>query len=198
MKKFLHVGCGLAKKEHTTKGFNDGTWQEVRFDIDQNCSPDIVGTITNMENVASGSVDAIFSSHNIERIYAHEVAPALNEFLRVLSDDGFVILTCPDLQSVCSAVANNKLLETLYQSPAGPIAPLDILYGHRASIAGGNYFMAHKCGFTYKVLSEAFLSIGFKAIIGGARPVAFDLWIAAFKNMKTADEMKPYVEVHLP
>jgi SAM-dependent methyltransferase len=198
MKKFLHVGCGKAKMEHTTIGFNDGTWQEIRFDIDPNCSPDIVGTITNMENVSSGSVDAIFSSHNLEHVYPHEVGPALREFLRVLSDDGFIILTCPDLQSVCSAVANNKLLEPLYQSPAGPIAAIDILFGHRASVSKGQNFMAHKCGFTYSVLSNEFLGNGFASIIGGARPLAFDLWIAAFKKNKTADEMKPFAEVHFP
>lgn len=198
MKKFLHVGCGSAKREHTTKGFNDGTWQEIRLDIDPGCAPDVVGTITDMKSIESGSVDAVFSSHNIEHIYPHEVAPALKEFLRVLSDDGFVILTCPDLQSVCSAVANNKLLEPLYQSAAGPIAPLDILYGHRASLENGQYFMAHKCGFTYSVLLGAFLSSGFRAAMGGARPTAFDLWITAFKKEKTIDEMKPYVAAHLP
>jgi hypothetical protein len=198
MGKFLHVGCGPSKKENTTKGFNDGSWQEIRFDIDPSCSPDIIGTIANMENVASGSVDAIFSSHNIEHIYSHEVEPTLREFLRVLSNDGFVILTCPDLQSVCSAVANNKLLETLYVSPAGPIAPLDILYGHRTSIAGGNHFMAHKCGFTYSALSGAVLSSGFLSVMGGVRPAAFDLWIAAFKKEKTVDQMRPFVEAHLP
>jgi hypothetical protein len=40
-----------------------------------------------------------------------------------------------------------------YTAPAGPIAPLDILYGHRASMARGNLFMAHRCGFTQKVLT---------------------------------------------
>jgi hypothetical protein len=51
----------------------------------------------------------------------------LKEFLRVLSTDGFVVLTCPDLQSVCEHVARDRLLEPLYVSPSGPIAPLDVL-----------------------------------------------------------------------
>jgi Methyltransferase domain len=79
-----------------------------------------------MSAVADKSVDAIFSSHNIEHVYPHEVAQVLNEFLRVLSDDGFVVLTCPDLQAVCEFVAADKLLEPIYESPVGPISPLDV------------------------------------------------------------------------
>ena len=40
-----------------------------------------------MSAVADKSVDAIFSSHNIEHVYPHEVEKVLKEFLRVLSDD---------------------------------------------------------------------------------------------------------------
>jgi ubiquinone/menaquinone biosynthesis C-methylase UbiE len=198
MKKFLHVGCGHLRKEDTTRGFNDGTWQEIRFDIDPACSPDVIGTIVDMSAVADGSVDAIFSSHNIEHVYAHEVGPVLKEFLRVLSNDGFVILTCPDLQSVCQAVAADKLLQPLYQSPAGPIAPLDVLYGHRPALAEGNHYMAHKCGFTWTTLSQTFLRAGFKSVMGASRPQAFDIWIAAFKQQTTGDAMRPIVRQHLP
>lgn len=148
MKRFLHVGCGRATKPNTTPGFNNDMWQEIRFDIDPECAPDIVGTIVEMSDVATASVDAIFSSHNIEHIYPHEVPLAIKEFMRVLTDDGFVVLTCPDLQSVCAAIARDKLLEPLYISPAGPIAPIDILFGHRPQIAAGKHYMAHKCGFT--------------------------------------------------
>jgi hypothetical protein len=198
MKKFLHVGCGHAKKERTTIGFNNELWQEIRFDIDPECSPDILGTVVDMTAVSDASVDAIFSSHNIEHVYAHEVGRVMKEFLRILSDDGFVILTCPDLQSVCQAVVKDKLLEPLYQSPAGPIAPLDVLYGHRPSIAAGKQYMAHKCGFTWTTLSELFLSGGFASVFGGSRPLAFDIWIAAFKRSKTPAEMQPFAQEHLP
>ena len=151
-----------------------------------------------MSGVADRSVDAIFSSHNIEHVYHHEVGQALQEFSRILSDDGFVVLTCPDLQTVCEAVAQDKLLEPLYVSPAGPIAPLDILYGHRPSIAAGNYYMAHKCGFTFSVLCKLFVSNGFKSIYGGRRPQTFDLWILAFKQKKPKSEMTLIARDHLP
>ena len=45
MPKFLHVGCGQKRKEQTTKGFNSSEWEEIRFDIDENVNPDLIGTI---------------------------------------------------------------------------------------------------------------------------------------------------------
>jgi len=198
MKKFLHVGCGPAKKADTTAGFNNDDWQEIRFDIDPSCKPDIIGTIVDMSAVADKSVDAIFSSHNIEHVFAHEVGHVLSEFRPVLADDGFVVLTCPDLQSVCEVVAADRLLEPIFQSPAGPVAPLDVLYGLRSSIAAGNHYMAHKCGFTFSVLYKLFLDSGFKGVYGGRRPQDFDLWLVAWKLAKTESEMAALARPYLP
>ena len=97
MPTVLHVGCGPKHKDQTTRGFNTPQWDELRLDIDPSVSPDIIGTMTDMNAVQSASVDAVFSSHNIEHLYAHEVPVALGEFLRVLSDDGIAVITCPDL-----------------------------------------------------------------------------------------------------
>ena len=182
MRNLLHVGCSWQNKSGL-KGFNSDDWSEVRLDIDASVFPDIEGSLTDMRAVATGSVDAIYSSHNIEHIFPHEVHTALLEFNRVLKDDGFVVLTCPDLQSVCQAVINDKLMETLYESPAGPIAPIDILYGHRDSVAEGRVYMAHKTGFTYTSLYRAFTDAGFKFAVGAARPSHFDLWIVSFKQL---------------
>ena len=133
--------------------------------------------------MATGSVDAIYSSHNIEHVFPHEVHTVLLEFHRVLKQDGIVVLTCPDLISVCQAVVSDRLMETLYVSAVGPIAPIDILYGHRAAVANGKIHMAHKTGFTYSTLQDAFFKAGFKFYVGAARPSSFDLWIVAFKQL---------------
>jgi ubiquinone/menaquinone biosynthesis C-methylase UbiE len=197
IKKFLHVGCGPQNKSNL-KGFNAFDWQEVRLDIDPKVKPDILGTLVNMDLVGTESVDAIFSSHNIEHVFPHEVPLVLAEFHRVLKPDGIVVITCPDLQIVCEAVANNKLLQPLYQSPAGPISPIDILYGHRKSIQQGNHYMAHKCGFTYTTLGSAFLDAGFKEIFGGRRPENFDLWLVAFKADISPEQAKNFGSQFLP
>jgi hypothetical protein len=107
-------------------------------------------------------------------------------------------LTCPDLQTVCEAVARDKLLDPLYVSPAGPIAPLDVLFGHRPSIAAGKHYMAHKCGFTYSVLSGLFLAGGFKSVFGGRRMDAYDLWILALKQSKAEAELTALARRYLP
>ena len=197
MKTFLHVGCGPQYKSEI-KGFDNENWKEIRFDIDEKVNPDIVGTLLDMSAVETGSVDAIYSSHNIEHVFPHEVPIVLREFHRVLKDDGMVVLVCPDLQSVCEAVVDDKLLQPLYESPAGPISPIDILYGHRPAIARGNEYMAHKGGFTYSVLNDAFIEAGFKMNYGGRNPDAWELFIISFKQEKLQEEIntiaKPFLK----
>jgi SAM-dependent methyltransferase len=155
-RKLLHVGCGPQREvKKYPRYFQSTEWLEVRLDINEACNPDIVTSITSMAPVEDGSVSAIFSSHNLEHLHPHEVPVALQEFHRTLDGDGFVLITLPDLQSVAELVAQDKLEDTAYMSPAGPIAPIDILYGHRASISEGNLYMAHRTGFTTKTLSAA-------------------------------------------
>lgn len=197
MKTLLHVGCGAMHKTDL-KGFDSGEWQEIRLDINKSVNPDIIGTLTNMERVPDASIDAIYSAHNIEHLYPHEVPLALKEFYRVLKTDGFVVITCPDLQSVCEVIANNKLLEPLYESSSGPISPIDILYGHRESLAHGNLYMAHKGGFTYTTLYYSFLNEGFHQCYGGRRKESYDLWLAAFKSYLPENEIKEIAKCYLP
>ena len=197
MKTFLHVGYGLQNKS-SCFGFNNDNWKEIRLDFDKNVNPDIVGTLTDMKSVETGSVDAVYSSHNIEHIFPHEVPIVLREFYRVLKEDGIVVITCSDLQSVGKAIAQDKLLEPLYESDIGPISPIDILYGHRGFIAQGNEYMAHKGGFTYSILDRAFYEAGFKIRYGGRRPAAWDLFIVAFKQDKSDEEIKKIALQFLP
>ena len=199
MKTFLHVGCGPKRKDKTTKGFNTPEWSELRLDIDANVQPDIIGTMTDMASVASASVDAIFSSHNIEHLYPHEVSVALREFVRVLKPDGFLVVTCPDLQEVCRLVAEDKLLDAAYSSPAGPITPLDILYGHRPPMAKGNLYMAHRCGFTEKVLVGTLRASGFSTVASRRRQHPYyDLYAVASVAAMAEAEMRALASLHLP
>ncbi len=199
MLTFLHIGCGPKHKDQTTRGFNSADWKELRLDIDNSVEPDIAGTMTDMSAVQDASVDAIFSSHNIEHLYPHEVPQALAEFKRVLKPDGFVVITCPDLQSVCALVAEDKLTEPAYTAPAGPIAPLDILYGYRPPMAAGNLFMAHRCGFTQRVLVGTLQSSGFQAVASKRRGHPYyDLYAIATKSQQPEAEVRALAELHFP
>ena len=199
-KTFLHIGCGTERKEDTTKGFNTTAWTELRLDVNKDVQPDIIGTMTDMSQVPDASVDAIFSSHNIEHLYPHEVPVAFKEFLRVLKSDGFLVLTCPDLMYVCALVAQDKLTEQVYLSPAGPIAPIDIIYGHRPQLAEGNLYMAHRCGFTRKVLHATLKSSDFSVVATMSINIApfFDLWALASKSNRSEDEMRKLAALHFP
>jgi len=197
MKTFLHVGCGNQNKSHLL-GFNNDNWKEIRLDIDKNVNPDIVGTLTDMKSVETGSVDAVYSSHNIEHIFPHEVPIALGEFYRVLKEDGIVVITCPDIQSVGKALALDKLYDTLYETDFGRVCAFDILYGHRKTTLNGNEFMIHKGGFTYSTLDRAFYEAGFRARYGGSRPQYHDLFLVAFKQKKPDEEIKKIGSPFIP
>ena len=199
MRKFLHVGCGQKTKENTTREFAGKEWQEIRFDIDESVKPDFVGTMTDMSAIEDASCDAVFSSHNIEHLYPHDVPVALAEFLRVLKPGGYAVITCPDLQSVCELVAKDLLTDPAYDSPAGPIAPLDILYGFRKSMAEGNLYMAHRCGFTEKVLTGTLRDAGFSKMASSKRGSPFfDLWIVGTKSPVDEGTIRKIAISHFP
>jgi SAM-dependent methyltransferase len=199
MPTFLHVGCGQNRKGSATPGFAADAWSEIRLDIDPDARPDVLCSMTDMAPVADGSVDAVFSSHNLEHLYAHEVPAALAEFARVLKPEGFCVIACPDLQSVAALVAEDRLTEPAYQSPAGPVAALDMLYGHRASVAAGKLHMAHKCGFTERTLTDSLLEAGFATAASIRRgPPAFELWALAAKSPADEARMRSLAAVHFP
>ena len=195
MKIFLHVGCG-DQSQSDVIGFDNDNWKEIRFDIDERVNPDIVGTLTDMKSVVTGSVDAVYSSQSIEHIYPYQVPIVLREFHRVLKEDGIVVITCPDLQSVGEAIAQDRLLDTLYEgvkiNAAGevvnvPVTAFDILYGHRETTLDGDIYAIHRGGFTYSTLDKAFKEAGFKARFGGKSE--YNLYLVAFKQKKSEEEI---------
>ena len=191
MKRFLHVGCGPLDKTKTTIGFNTDEWEETRYDIDESVHPDILGTMTDMSMVEAESYEGIYSSHNIEHLPPHEVGTALSEFRRVLKPDGLAVITCPDMISIATLVAEDKLTDTAYISPMGPITPLDMLYGHIESLKQGRSYMAHRSGFTGKTMRESLVSAGFKTVATNTRPQYFDLWALALPYELEEEKVLP-------
>jgi SAM-dependent methyltransferase len=197
-KRFLHVGCGPARKGPRTPGFAGEEWEEVRLDIDPSVDPDILASITDLAGVASESFDAVFSSHNIEHLYPHEAPLALREFSRVLNDQGYLILTCPDIASIAAFTASNGVDAIAYMSGMGPITPLDMLFGHNASIRAGNHFMAHKTGFSRKTLQNTLGQCGFGTIMSFEKPARFELWALAAKSALSREKMTDLAVKHIP
>lgn len=147
----LHVGCG---NEHMSEGmFADYT--EVRLDIDPNCNPDIVASMTDMGEI--GPFDLVYASHCLEHLAPADVMVALGECLRVLRPGGAVLFFVPDLEGVPMTE------DVLYVSPAGPICGLDLMYGLRHCLHLMPY-MAHLTAFTRDTLAAALESAGFDRV----------------------------------
>ena len=179
-RKVLHVGCGPARKENMHKVFHGDDWQEVRLDITEAAQPDIIGDIRNMPAVDDESMDAVYSSHNVEHVHAYEVPSVMKEFYRVLRPAGFAVITLPDAQAVAFHIANGKLEDTLYESPAGPITPLEIMYGLDSALRNGEHYMAHKTAFTAHTLARYMMEAGFHNV-KVERDQHYNLWAQGFK-----------------
>lgn len=186
-KTLLHVGCGKKTLKQLPSPFANG-WREIRYDIDEGCEPDILGDITDLSGVADASVDAVWSSHNIEHLFAHEAPRAIAEFRRVLTGDGFLIITCPDLRSACRVAGEKGLDATLYTSTMGPITPRDVLFGHQASISSGGYYMAHRNGFDLQSLNALLTGGRFRRVYGERK--GYELWFIASNADISTDEAR--------
>jgi len=195
MKYVLHVGCSFASLKDLPGVFQKG-WSEIRLDIDESVSPDVVASMLDMSIIESGSVDAVFSSHNIEHLYPHEVSIAFAEFRRVLKADGFLLVRCPNMEAVARAVVERGLDAPLYESGVGPISAIDIMYGHRASIEAGNLFMAHKTGFTPNSLRRVIGASGFAQAIM-AEDSLYGLHALACLDFCSDDEMHERMALYI-
>ena len=190
-KRVLNTGSGPFNPGKLHPAFRSTPWREVRLDIDARVSPDLVGSVTDMRSFAADATfDAIWSSHNVEHLHAHEVGPAFGEFRRVLRPDGFALITCPDLQVIAGLIAEGRGETVVYTSPAGPITPLDMLYGHAASIGAGNYFMSHNTGFTTDRIGRALLDAGFSEV-RAAKGAHYDIWVLALMPEASAETLRP-------
>jgi predicted O-linked N-acetylglucosamine transferase (SPINDLY family) len=198
-KTLLNVGAGHPKSGASIPaGFSTPGWREVRLDIDPANEPDILGAMLDMSAVADESVDAIYSAHSIEHLYPNEIPAALREFLRVLRPEGFLVVNCPDLQAAAQMVAEDKLMEVAYTSPAGPVTPFDMIYSHRKFTGRDKPFMAHHCGFTLTALLGTLQANGFASVAGLRRLTCFDIWALASKEPLTDEALRALAGKFLP
>jgi SAM-dependent methyltransferase len=186
IKLVLNAGSGPRSSSGLHQMFAKPSWHEVRIDIDHQTNPDLVGSIVDMTSlITTGSYDAVWSSHSLEHLFAHQVPSALSEFLRILKPSGFALITCPDLEAVAALIVERGLDQTAYVSALGPITSHDMLFGHSASIAQGKEFMAHKTGFSWASLGRLLATVGFAEVL--IKRQEWDLWALAL--MEEADKI---------
>jgi SAM-dependent methyltransferase len=162
-KLLVNLGSGPKRFSRLPAMFSE--WREFRVDLDPGAEPDLVTDMTDLSAIKTGSVDAVWSAHAIEHLYLHQVRKALEEAHRILADDGFLCLIVPDLQSIASYLVNDRLLDVVYESAAGPVTAHDMIFGFGRDLALGRTHMAHKSGFTAGVMLQELKEVRFAEIV---------------------------------
>jgi SAM-dependent methyltransferase len=183
LKKVLNVG-GNSKLIPLPPHFSD--FEHLLLDIDPGGSPDIVCDARNLISLEGNQFDAIYCSHNLEHYYRHDVPKVLSGFLHVLKDGGFAQIKVPDIKEVMRITIAHGLDidDVLYQSSAGPIMVLDVIYGYGIEIEHtGQDFFAHKTGFTEKSLLAALRRSGFSKCYTEAVTDLLEINAFVFKGM---------------
>jgi SAM-dependent methyltransferase len=185
MKKVLNVG-GNNKSIPLPQQYAE--FEHVLLDIDPEGSPDIVCDARKLSGLEPCQFDAVYCSHNLEHYHRHEVPMVLSGFMHVLKDGGFAHLRVPDVGEVMRVAVERglELEDVLYDSPAGPITVMDVLYGYGLEIErSGNDFFAHKTGFTHKSLVLALQRCGFSKVYSTAGNL--EVGAVAFKSTPSQD-----------
>ena len=186
-RKVLNVG-GNSKDIAMPDIYNG--WTQVWLDIDPAVNPDVLCDARELITLPANTYDAIYCSHNLEHYYRHDVKKVLAGFFHVLKKDGFAHIRVPDLGAVMREFVekNMDINDTLYVSPAGPIAIQDVIYGWGKEIErSGNDFFAHKIGFTETSLIATLMDANFYQVYSGTG--AFEVAAFAFKDEPSPAEL---------
>lgn len=165
--RLLNVGGGSKKTPIPEKY---GGWDHILLDVDDGPDVDLVLDAREMVNrisVPSEGYDVVYCAHNLEHYYDHDVPKVLMGFVRWLKPGGEVHIIVPNLgQLICDMIdLQIDLEDVLYQSDAGPITPLDVMFGFRKEIEeSGQDYYAHKTGFTARRLHKCLEKAGFKDV----------------------------------
>jgi predicted SAM-dependent methyltransferase/glycosyltransferase involved in cell wall biosynthesis len=141
----LHIG---GKKAHPD-------WKIV--DIEQRPEVDFVGDARDLGQFADNSVEQIYASHVLEHFHYgvnNEVMTTLKEWHRVLQPGGQVLISVPDLHTLC----------WLYVSPN--LDPNDRYHLMRIMFGGHmNEFDVHRVGFSAESLVSFLQDAGFENVL---------------------------------
>lgn len=145
MRIVLNLGCGVAPLG-IPECFSDPDWQEIRVDADPTANPDVVSDLRALP-FEDSYADAIVCMGVLEHIEEPSLSTVLGEMRRVLKLGGEMKLLVPDLQQIAVEIANGRLTEPLFDTSAGPIRALDMVYGFMPMMAE-HPLWGHRMGFT--------------------------------------------------
>lgn len=140
------------------------TFEHVLLDLDPDAGADIVLDARELTSLEPQQFDVVYCSHNLNHVRQHDVPAVLAGFRHVLKAGGLAHIIVPDLQELMLVCVQQgiDLDGLLYESPMGPITPLDVLYGHSGLIAqSGKDLYSHHTGFSQRTLANVIEASGF-------------------------------------
>jgi len=158
-RKLLYLGAGSERGNPSPQHFP--SYEVVTLDINPDSKPDLLMDMRDLKSLPASSFDGVVGSHSLEHVYFHEVPDVLSGVFHVLKRGGRVVQATPNLMRAAKMLVEHDYQAPIYLSPAGPIMALDLIYGHRGYVSAGHTFMAHKCGFTPRMLKDLLEQVGF-------------------------------------
>lgn len=139
----LHIG---GKKQHPE-------WEI--FDAREKDFVDHVGDAADLSRFPDGTFKRLYASHVLEHFpYLRSLTPTLNEWQRVLADDGQMLLSVPDMDILCRLFLDKEKL-----SPRERFHVMRIMFGGQA-----NKYDFHYAGLNLEILSQYAHKAGLKVV----------------------------------
>lgn len=142
------------------KIFDPKQWQEI-IASPQDPKAQLQTDLRGMVDLPDQGCDAIWNAGSFGYLQAHEVVAVLRELHRALVRGGVLMFNVTDMQRVGTVLAQGKIEHQLYNSAAGGIAAVDLIYGHRRAIQSGRDDLKINTGFTAGSIANKATSVGF-------------------------------------
>lgn len=124
------------------------------LDVEKRPEVDIVGNAACLENFSDNSIKAIYASHVLEHFYYglnNELIQTLAEWRRVLQPGGKLLISVPDLKTLCWLYINPNLM------PLERFHLMRMMFGGQIDI-----YDVHKVGFDFDTLGLYLEEVGFE------------------------------------
>lgn len=124
------------------------------LDIEARPEVDFIGDASSLNQFQDNSIEQIYASHILEHFHHtlnDELLNTLREWHRVLKPRGELLISVPDLRTVCWLYLNPNL--TVHDR----LHLMAIMYGGQT-----NAYDVHKVGFDFDILELCLKSVGFQ------------------------------------
>lgn len=142
-KKIIDIGCGPIYNDF------EGV-KPIRVDIREDVNPDFVCDVRQLTAFEKETFDVVFSSHVLEHIPRNQVDETLDEWIRILRQDGELRLVLPNIKWAAERIMRDEIDHHV----------MNVLYGAQSYATD-----FHFNGFTPETLTKMLRARGFTDIV---------------------------------